>query len=225
MPPGEGSSQSDSTATVPPPAEGTEVAAEAVSLARAAHTRAIRLRRKNKAAPAGQPDRNRPPMHRRLPRWRGLLAGVGVTLICASSAASGSMWWQQRVAAGNRQLAAEFSTVARQDAVMLLTVDSTKTKEDIQRVLDNSTGIFKSKFEITAAMTAEHLDQPKLVTTVDVKDAAVESMTDNAGVVLVAVQTETTEGDGQRQPASWRLALGLTRDGGQLKISDVQFVP
>ncbi|MGH3561504.1 MAG: hypothetical protein ACRDTN_06825, partial [Mycobacterium sp.] len=137
---------------------------------------------------------------------------------------SGSMWWQHRVAAGKRHLAAEFATAARQAAVALLTLDYTKTEERIQRILDNSTGEFKSRFHQNSAVVGERLGQSKVVTTVDVKDAAVRSMSDDAGVVLVAVQTETTEMNGQPQPESWRMALSLTRDGGQLKLSDVEFV-
>lgn len=153
-----------------------------------------------------------------------MFAGGLVVLVCASSAASGSIWWQHRVAAGERQRAAEFADAARQAAVVLLTLDYTKTKEHIQQVLDNSTGTFKSGFEATAAAVAERLEQSKVIANADVKGTAVQSMSENTGVVLVAVQTEATEQDGPWQPTSWRVALSLARDGGQLKISDVEFV-
>src|SRR5699024_7474645 len=156
-------------------------AAEAADRAQAARAKAVRLRRQAKAAPAYQPPRRR----RRLPRWRVLIAGVGVALICASSAASGSMWWQHRVAAGERHLAAEFVTAARQAAVALRAIDYTKTKEHVQSVLDNSTGEFKSQFEKNAAAVAERVQQSKVVATADVRAAAVQAMSDNAGVVLV----------------------------------------
>lgn len=134
------------------------------------------------------------------------------------------MWWQHRVAAGQRQLAAEFTTAARQASVALLTLDYAKIDEHVQRILDNSTGDFRSSFQKNVAAVGERLGQSKVVTTVDVKDAAVRSMSANTGVVLVAVQTETVEMNGQPQPGSWRIAVSLTRDGGRLKVSDIEFV-
>lgn len=197
-------------------------AAEAATRARQARARAKRLHRD---ADDRSGRHQLPPQRRwRLPRWRHLVAGVGVALVCASSAASGSMWWQHRVAAGQRHLAAEFTIAARQAAVALLTLDYNKIEEHVQRVLDNSTGEFRSSFEKNAKAVGERLGESKVVTTVDVKDAAVRSMSDNAGVVLVAVQTETTELNAQPHMQSWRIALSLTRDGGQLKLTDVEFI-
>ncbi len=134
------------------------------------------------------------------------------------------MWWQHRIAAGQRQLAAEFAAAGRQAADVLLTLDYTKAAEHIQRVLDNSTGTFKSGFEKNATRVIERMERSKVVASTEVKDAAVQSMSDDAGVVLVAAQTEATETDGQSQVTSWRLALRFARDGGRLKISDVEFV-
>lgn len=223
MPSGQASSDSDSADNAPQSAAAAEAAAaEAASRARAARTRATRLHRRAKAV---QADRLKSAKRRwRLPRSRELIAVVGVALTCASSAASGSMWWQHRVAAGRRQLATEFATAAREAAVAMLAIDYTKTNEHVQSVLDNSTGDFKSQFEKNAAAVARRVKQSKMVATADVKDVAVQSMSDDAGVVLVAVNTETVEMDGQRQPTSWRLALKLTRDGDRLKMSDVEFV-
>ncbi|HEU4360260.1 MAG TPA: hypothetical protein VFR27_01975 [Mycobacterium sp.] len=134
------------------------------------------------------------------------------------------MWWQHRVAAGQRQLAAEFAAAARRTSVALLTLDYTRIEEHIQRILDNSTGDFRSSFQKNSTAVGERLGRSKVVTTADVKDAAVQSMSDNAGVVLVAVQTETTEMNGQPHSESWRVAVSLARDGGQLKLSDIEFV-
>lgn len=222
MPPGNGSSQSDSEAAAPMTIAAAEAAADDAAVrARRARRRANRLRRK-----AHQRNRHRFPKQRRWrrPRARTLIASVGVLLICASSAGNASMWWQHRVAAGERQRSAEFAAAARQAAVMLLTIDYTNTRDGIQRVLDNSTGAFKSRFEKTAPTMVERLQESKVVITAEVKDAAVQSASDNAGVVLVAAQTEGTEKDGQRQSASWRIALSLTREDGRLKIANVEFV-
>lgn len=223
----EESAQSDDPAAVRSAVTAANAAAaEAAARARQARARAQRLHRHADTGPAHRSGPKKSPRRRRwrLPRWRRLVAGVGVVLVCASSAASGGMWWQHRVAAGKRQLAAEFTTAARRVTVALLTLDYTKTEERIQSILDNSTGEFKSRFQANSAEVGERLGQSKVVTAVDVKGAAVRSMSDNAGVVLVAVQTETTEMDGQPHPESWRMSVSLTRDAGQLKLSDVEFV-
>lgn len=223
MPSGQESSDSDSAAEAPRSAAAAEAAAaEAASRARAARARATRLHRRAKAVQAGRHGSAK--RRWRLPRSRELVAVVGVALACASSAASGSMWWQHRVASGKRALAAEFATAARRAAVAVLAIDYTKTNEHVQSVLDNSTGDFKSRFEKNAAAVARRVEQSKMIATADVKDVAVQSISDDTGVVLVAVNTETVEAGGQRQPTSWRLAVKLTRDGNRLKMSDVEFV-
>jgi Mce-associated membrane protein len=53
-----------------------------------------------------------------------------------------------------------------------------------------------------------------------------DTMTDNSAVVLVASTSEVTNAAGAKQdPRNYRLIVTVTRDGGQLKISKVEFVP
>jgi Mce-associated membrane protein len=62
---------------------------------------------------------------------------------------------------------------------------------------------------------------------VNVKASAVESIAnDDSGVVLVAAESKVTNAAGaQQDPRAWRLSVSLQRDGGQLKMSKVEFVP
>ena len=60
--------------------------------------------------------------------------------------------------------------------------------------------------------------------TVTVHDVAVESMTDNSAIVLVAATTEAKGAEGPPQPRSWHIALGLRRDGGKPKMANIEFV-
>jgi Mce-associated membrane protein len=58
-----------------------------------------------------------------------------------------------------------------------------------------------------------------------VQDVAVESMTDNSAVVLVVAKSDTINPDkSKRPPVFWRLSVNVDRDGGQLKLSKLDFV-
>jgi Mce-associated membrane protein len=61
----------------------------------------------------------------------------------------------------------------------------------------------------------------------DVTVTAVESMTLTSAVVLVATTSRVTNSAGaQQEPRAWRLSVNLARgDGGQVKMSKVEFVP
>jgi Mce-associated membrane protein len=55
---------------------------------------------------------------------------------------------------------------------------------------------------------------------------AVESMTADTATVLVAATSRVTNAAGAKQePRAWRLAVNLARDGGQIKLAKVEFVP
>jgi Mce-associated membrane protein len=51
------------------------------------------------------------------------------------------------------------------------------------------------------------------------------SMTNDSAVVLIASTSEVTNAAGAKQdPRNFKLIVTLTRDGGQLKMSKVEFV-
>jgi Mce-associated membrane protein len=51
-------------------------------------------------------------------------------------------------------------------------------------------------------------------------------LSDNSGVVLVAAKTAPTGPDNAKPPpALFRLSVNMDRDGGQLKMSKVDFLP
>jgi Mce-associated membrane protein len=65
-----------------------------------------------------------------------------------------------------------------------------------------------------------------VITEVTVNSTAVESMTNDSAVVLVSASSRVTNSAGaQQEPRSWRLSVNLQRDGGQIKMSKVEFVP
>jgi Mce-associated membrane protein len=217
-------------------------AARAEALAEQARARATELRRQAEAARTDQrdvaPEAPTPESARTRRRWlrsrsrpgRGTVAvAAAVVLICACLGASGYLLLHHRVVDQQRQRTAqrtaEFSTAARHGVETVMSLDGTNAKETVERVINNSTGQFKEQFEDGAPDLIKALAQSKVVTKVTVNAVAVESMTDNAAVVLVAATSQASNAEGStRQPAKFRLAVTVTRDGGQLKVSKVEFV-
>ncbi|WNG91366.1 hypothetical protein [Mycobacterium sp. ITM-2016-00318] len=161
-----------------------------------------------------------------LPSWKGIAGALTVLVIAALLAACGYMYWSHRQVQAEQQRRAEFEAAARQGAVTLMSLDYKKAKEDVQRIIDNSTGQFKTDFQNTAEDFVKVAVESKAVTETNVTATAVESMTDDTATVLVAASSRVTNAAGAKQePRAWRLSVNLARDGGQLKLAKVEFVP
>ncbi|ETB27323.1 hypothetical protein O971_17350, partial [Mycobacterium avium subsp. hominissuis 10-4249] len=160
-----------------------------------------------------------------LPGRRAIAAGAGILLASASLGASGYMVWQHRVAAHNRQLSDEYAAAARQDVVLLMSLNAQHAREDIQRVIDACTGDLKKQLEATSGLMLQKAEESKASSKATVEAVGVESMSHDSAVVLVAAKTDVTNADNtNRPPVVWRISVGLTRDGGQLKMSKVDFL-
>jgi Mce-associated membrane protein len=165
------------------------------------------------------------------PRWRrgagrkAAAVGVAIVLACASLAASGYIVWQHYTITHSRQLAAEFAAAARLGVTALMSMDAKHAKEDIQRLIDACTGALKAQVEAQSSVMAERAENSKVVSKGTVEAVAVESVTDNSAVALVAVKSDVTNADNTKRPSAvWRLSVNLDRDGGQLKMSKVDFL-
>jgi Mce-associated membrane protein len=163
---------------------------------------------------------------RRVRRARQKVVRVAaIVLVFASLATSGYMVWQHLTLGHEQQRSAEFTAAARHGVEMLMSIDPDHAKENIQRIIDNTTGELKSQLEVTATYMVKNAQDAKVTTKATVQDAAVESMTDNSAIVLVVVKSDTTNPDkSKRPPVSWRLSVDVNRDGGQLKMSKLEFV-
>lgn len=160
------------------------------------------------------------------------LRGLVVPLIAALAAvallaSTGYMLWQHHTAGQERRQQAEYAAAARQGVINLMSVDFATAKDTVQRVIDGSTGRFRSNFEETADDFVKAVQEEKIVTRASVNDAAVESVNGDTAVVLVSA---TSEREGpqapkeQQQPRVWRVVVTLQRDGDQMKMSGVDFV-
>lgn len=175
---------------------------------------------------ADEPTRQSRRVRIPLPSWKHVAGALTVLVIAGLLAACAYMYWNHRQVQAEQQRRAEFEAAARQGVVTLMSLDYTKAKEDVQRIIDNSTGQFKTDFQSTAEDFINVAVESKAVTETTVTGTAVESMTDDTATVLVAASSRVTNAAGAKQePRAWRLTVNLARDGGQMKLAKVEFVP
>jgi len=162
------------------------------------------------------------------PKWPTVAASLAIVVILGALAGSGYMVKEHRDAVRQRERAAEFAAAARQGVVTLTSLDFNDAKQGVQRILENSTGSFKDDFIKMADDFTKVVEQSKVISQGSVQETAVDrgTMTDNSAVVLVASTSEVTNAAGAKQdPRNYRLIVTVARDGGQLKIAKVEFVP
>src|ERR1700733_1376024 len=164
---------------------------------------------------------------RRRPRLATLAASLAVIVTVGSLAASAYIVVQHRDASQQRQRAAEFAAAAREGVVTLTSLDFNDAKAGVQRIISNSTGSFRDDFAKMAGDFTKVVEESKVVERGTVQAVAVDldSMTNDSAVVLIASTSEVTNASGAKQdPRNFKLIVTLNRDGGQLKMSKVEFV-
>jgi Mce-associated membrane protein len=135
--------------------------------------------------------------------------------------------FQHRDATKHQQRETAFVGGAKQGVLNMISLDFNKAKEDVQRVIDSSTGQFKDDFQKRANDFITVVTQSKAVTEGTVNAAAIESMNGNSAVVLVSATSQVTNSPpGKDEPPKvWRLRVTVTDVGGQYKMSKVEYVP
>lgn len=161
---------------------------------------------------------------------RVVLTVVAATLIVVISlgllSVGGWMMWQHHKIVGEQQQRAEYAAGASQGVVNLMSLDFNHAKQDVQRIIDSTTGDFKKDFEAQAGDFVKVAESSKAITVATVHATAVQSMTDNTANVLLAVSTRVSNAASkEQQPRSWRLSVDVVRDDGQIKLAKVEFVP
>ncbi|WP_142308742.1 hypothetical protein [Mycobacterium interjectum] len=225
--------------SAPPPPSVTEVpeaaeVAEAEARAEAARARAMRLRQQLEAspddhnAPGAEETESAPSRLGRLrrPSRKAMAAVAAVGVVCASLAGSGYLVWHHRGVERERQRSAEFAAAARNAIVTMMTIDASKAREDLQRFVDDTTGTFKLSILMGGEDAVKAVEQSKVNSTGSVQAAAVQSMSQDSAVVLIAAKSEITKpGEAKPESRSMRIVVTIQRDAGQLKISRLEFVP
>jgi Mce-associated membrane protein len=153
-------------------------------------------------------------------------AALVVILTVGLLGASAWMTFQHRQVVAEQQRTAEFAAAARQGVVTLMSLNFNSAADDVKRILDNTTGDFKKDFQGQADQFTKVAQESKVITEATVNATAVQSMTKDTATVLVAVTTQVSNvASKQQEPRSWRLRVDMARDGGQLKLAKVEFVP
>lgn len=227
-------------------AEAEAAEAEALAAAARARARAIRLRREAEEAPEGgyaatstaiettttarepaePPTSSKPALRRRqIPGMGTALTAAAIVAICALLAASGYMIWHHHGVAAQQQRSAAFVAAAKQGIVNMLSLDFKKAKDDVQRVIDSSTGEFRDDFQKRAADFTSVVEKSQVVTEGGVVATAVESAgKDSAVVLMLATERVTNAAGAKEEPRTFRLRVSVARDGDQIKLSKVEFV-
>jgi Mce-associated membrane protein len=211
-------------------AEAEAAEAEALAVAARARARAARLRGEAVEAQPEPPIRAaRSGLRARLlrrPRWTTVALAASTVLIGASAAVAGAVWWQHRQVVQEQQHSAEFAAAARQGVVTLMSLNYNTAKHDVQRLIDDTTEDFRKDLESSRDDFITVVEGSKVATSCTVEATAVQSMSPDSAVVLVSATSDVTNSAGAKHdPRTWRLGVTVTRDGGQLKMSKVEFVP
>lgn len=160
------------------------------------------------------------------PRLATLLAGVAILVSGALMAAGGYVIWYHQQADREQQRRAEFAAAAAQAAVTLMSIDSATAQDNVRQILDNSTGQFKADIESSSEDLVKAAQDSKATTKATVGASAVQSMDGDTAVVLVSTATTVSNAAGaNQQPRNWRLSVTMVKDGEQIKMSKVEFVP
>ncbi|MBV8860680.1 MAG: hypothetical protein JO259_02310 [Mycobacterium sp.] len=161
----------------------------------------------------------------RVPGLSRVLPAAAIVTICGLLGVNGWMLWHHHDVLQKRQESAAFVAAARQGVVNLTSLDFNKAKEDVQRILDSSTGEFRDDFARRADDFASVVKDSKAVTQGSVAASAVESISKDSAVVLILGNERVTNLAGAKdEPRAFRFRVSVARDGDQLKISKIEFV-
>jgi Mce-associated membrane protein len=203
-------------------------AAEAEAAAAAARARVREMRGEDGETVTGDlrsPRTARRWFRIRRPQRSTVAKAMAAIVIVSSLTGSGYILWRHHNSSARNNRAAGFATAASRGVTALTSLDFRHAKDDVQRIIDNSTGSFKDDYEVRADDFVKVVEASKVIARGTVTATAVQSMTDDEAVVLVAASEEITNAAGNKQPRAYRFRVTVTRDGDQLKLSKVEFVP
>src|SRR6516164_4294784 len=160
---------------------------------------------------------------RRMPM---IAAVAAIVLIVCFAGASVYMVLQHHDNIQHHQREAAFVEGAKHGVLNMISLNYNKAKEDVQRVIDSSTGQFKDDFQRSANDFIAVVTQSKTITEGTVNAAAIESMEEDSAVVLVAATSQVTNAPAGKDepPKVWRLKVTVAEVGGQYKMSKVEYV-
>lgn len=159
-------------------------------------------------------------------RRRRVALAAAAVLAAAGVALTATMLVKHGQLAAQRADESRRIEAARTAVTALLSIDHTRARADVERVLELTSGTFRDDFARSADDFVSTAERYQTVTTGEVKAAALETMTADSAVVLVAAVSQVTNASGAREdPRPFRMSVTVTRDGGQFTMSGLEFVP
>ncbi|OBG89335.1 Mce protein [Mycobacterium sp. E802] len=162
------------------------------------------------------------PERRRFLRTPTALGAVLVVALVALTGWTGYKFYQVQHEQQRREM---FVDTARQAAVNLTTVNWEHAEDDIQRVLDTSTGAFYDDFDKRSKSFLEVVKQIKSKSVGTVTASGLQSYSpDEAKVLVSATIRSTNAGVPEQAPQVWRMVLTVQDVDGKAKVSNVEFI-
>lgn len=155
-----------------------------------------------------------------------LATALGLVIVVALGALTGWLGfraYQSHQAQQQRELLVQ---VGRQGALNLTTIDWQHADADIQRILDSATGTFYDDFSKRSKPFIDVVKKAQSKSVGTITEAGLESQSGDEAQVLVAVSVKTSNlGAAEQDPRYWRMRISVRKMGGEVKISNVAFVP
>ena len=140
-------------------------------------------------------------------------------------ALTGWLGWRDLEVRRAEDLRAAMVQAGRDGVLALTSIDYERVDEDVQRILDSSTGLFRDDFALRAESfkAAARKAQSKSVGTVS--EAGVETVDGDQGRVLVTLVVMTSNrGAPEQQPKVWRTRVSIDKEDGAYKVAAVEFI-
>ncbi|MGV0834366.1 Mce protein [Mycolicibacterium thermoresistibile] len=151
---------------------------------------------------------------------------VGMAAVVALAGVGGWLGYRAYDAYQAKQERDLFLDVGRQTALNLTNIDHTRAEADVQRILDLATGAFHDDFQRRSPSFIEVVRNAQAKSEGTITEVALESLTGDEGLVLVAANVDTSNAAAEEQEVrAWRMRLTVQKTDDTAKVSNVEFVP
>lgn len=160
------------------------------------------------------------------PSRRRMALVVGLLIVVALGCLVGWQGWRVHQAGSDQAQREAYIATARQGALNLTTIDWEHADRDVQRVLDSATGAFRDDFAQRSQPFIDVVKKAQSKSEGTVTESALESQSPGSAQVLVVARVDITNaGAVEQEPRRWRMRMSVQRTDGEMKISQVAFVP
>lgn len=152
---------------------------------------------------------------------RGIIAALAALV-----ALTAFLGWRDVQVHRDEQLRESMVQAGRDGVLALTTIDHERVDDDVQRILDTSTGTFRDDFAQRAESFKDAARKAASKSVGTVVESGFESFDGELGKVLVAMVVMTSNrGAPEQQPKGWRTRVSVIRDGDAFKVAAVEFIP